>query len=494
MTAEMLREPEPAPEPAGARAGKPVRLSAPRSSASETDAAVAESAWTMRLRSWDCFPAADALRGSKSCSLQARALSRRPSRSSAYAPPPSSALRRIKGRSASPASRTSRIRSRPPTSSPTCAWMPTPSWRRSCTTSSRTRRRPRTEIAARFGADVAELVDGVTKLDQIKFKSREEAQAESFRKMLLAMVRDLRVILVKLADRMHNMRTIEAMALAQAARDRARDARDLRADRRAARAVQHEARARGPGLPGALPAPLPGARARAQACARQPEGVPRSKIDQQLQGRAAQEQASRRSVEAREKHLYSIYKKMQRKRIARSTRSSTSTACASSSTPPTPATARSASCTACTSPCRAASRTTSRFRASTAISRCTRRCSVRTACRSRCRSAPTTCTGSPSPASPRTGNTRPGERRRRRLAAGARARVAVEPGADAGGRQLARSSSRASRSTCSPTRCTCSRPRARSCACRAAPPWSTSPTPCTPTSAIAASPPRSTGG
>src|SRR6202046_1399772 len=72
---------------------------------------------------------------------------------------------------------------------------------------------PKDQLAKRFGADVAEIVDGVTKLDQIKFKSREEAQAESFRKMLLAMVRDLRVVLVKLADRTHNMRTIEAMAV-----------------------------------------------------------------------------------------------------------------------------------------------------------------------------------------------------------------------------------------------------------------------------------------
>jgi RelA/SpoT family (p)ppGpp synthetase len=68
------------------------------------------------------------------------------------------------------------------------------------------------EIAAQFGAEVAELVDGVSKLDQLSFTSRAEAQAESFRKMMLAMVEDIRVILVKLADRLHNMQTLEALA------------------------------------------------------------------------------------------------------------------------------------------------------------------------------------------------------------------------------------------------------------------------------------------
>ena len=67
------------------------------------------------------------------------------------------------------------------------------------------------EITERFGREVAELVDGVSKLDQVQFRSRAEAQAESFRKMLLAMVRDIRVIMVKLADRTHNMRTLGAM-------------------------------------------------------------------------------------------------------------------------------------------------------------------------------------------------------------------------------------------------------------------------------------------
>lgn len=67
------------------------------------------------------------------------------------------------------------------------------------------------DIVDRFGAEVAELVDGVTKLTKIKFESRAEAQAENFRKMVLAMVKDIRVIIVKLADRYHNMLTLGVM-------------------------------------------------------------------------------------------------------------------------------------------------------------------------------------------------------------------------------------------------------------------------------------------
>ena len=74
------------------------------------------------------------------------------------------------------------------------------------------------DLIERFGAPVAELVDGLTKLEKLEFNTREENQAESFRKMLLAMARDVRVILIKLADRTHNMRTLSDAPRAKWAR------------------------------------------------------------------------------------------------------------------------------------------------------------------------------------------------------------------------------------------------------------------------------------
>ena len=81
-------------------------------------------------------------------------------------------------------------------------------------------------IAEEFGADIAALVDGVSKITRIEFQSQEEAQAENFRKMLLAMASDIRVILIKLADRLHNMRTIGALS-AERRRAIARETLDI---------------------------------------------------------------------------------------------------------------------------------------------------------------------------------------------------------------------------------------------------------------------------
>ena len=169
------------------------------------------------------------------------------------------------------------------------------------------------DVAAQFGENVAEIVDGVTKLDQIKFKSREEAQAESFRKMLLAMVRDLRVILVKLADRLHNMRTIEGMAPPRR-RAIARETLDIYApiaERLGLYNLKLELedlgfRALYPHRYRVIERALKRARGNqkeflAKIAEQIRAGLLRSRIDGE--------------VEAREKHLYSIYKKMRQKHL-----------------------------------------------------------------------------------------------------------------------------------------------------------------------------------
>ncbi len=173
---------------------------------------------------------------------------------------------------------------------------------------------PKDQLAARFGADVAELVDGVTKLDAIQFKNREEAQAESFRKMLLAMVRDLRVILVKLADRTHNMRTIQAMP-PHRRRAIARETLDIYApiaERCGLYNLKLELEELG------FRALYPRRYRVLEHALRKARGNQKEflhKIEQQLSA-ALLKHGIQARVETREKHIYSIYKKMLRKRAS----------------------------------------------------------------------------------------------------------------------------------------------------------------------------------
>ncbi|HTY50797.1 MAG TPA: RelA/SpoT family protein [Steroidobacteraceae bacterium] len=170
---------------------------------------------------------------------------------------------------------------------------------------------PKDQLAQRFGSDVAEIVDGVTKLDQIKFKSREEAQAESFRKMLLAMVRDLRVVLVKLADRIHNMRTIGAQPAIRR-RAIARETLEIYAPI-AERLGLYGMKLELEDLGFAALHPLRYRvleKAVKRARGNQKEFL--KKIEQQLTAALAKSEITAK-VEARAKHLYSIYRKMRRK-------------------------------------------------------------------------------------------------------------------------------------------------------------------------------------
>jgi guanosine-3',5'-bis(diphosphate) 3'-pyrophosphohydrolase len=170
------------------------------------------------------------------------------------------------------------------------------------------------EITGRFGAEVAELVDGVSKLDQIQFKSRAEAQAESFRKMLLAMVRDIRVIMVKLADRTHNMRTLGAMPPAKR-RAIARETLEIYApiaNRLGMYAIKRELEDLG------FRALYPRRCKVIEAAVRQAKGNQKQfvgRIADSLKA-ALEKSGIEGAVEGREKDVYSIYQKMRRKKVS----------------------------------------------------------------------------------------------------------------------------------------------------------------------------------
>ena len=170
------------------------------------------------------------------------------------------------------------------------------------------------DLSQRFGSDVALLVDGVSKLDQLQFKSREEAQAESFRKMLLAMVEDLRVILVKLADRTHNMRTLDNLPVTKQRRI-ARETLEIYApiaNRLGIHSIKVELEDLG------FKALYPFRYRVLEKALNKALGNQRQflrKIESSLRRALSHHQVAG-EVLSREKHLYSIYSKMSRKQSA----------------------------------------------------------------------------------------------------------------------------------------------------------------------------------
>jgi RelA/SpoT family (p)ppGpp synthetase len=170
------------------------------------------------------------------------------------------------------------------------------------------------QLAGEFGKDVAELVDGVSKLTQIEFESKAEQQAENYRKMLLAMVRDIRVILVKLADRLHNMRTLQVMR-PEKRRRIARETLEIYvpiAQRLGMNAIRIELEELGfaamyPMRYRVLGEAMKKARGNRKEIVRKIEtGIKRRLHQEGLTG----------EVIGREKHLYSIYKKMKSKELS----------------------------------------------------------------------------------------------------------------------------------------------------------------------------------
>ena len=168
------------------------------------------------------------------------------------------------------------------------------------------------DIEEQFGSDVAMIVDGVSKLDQIQFRSRAEAQAESFRKMMLAMIEDIRVILVKLADRKHNMQTLGAMP-AEKRKRIARETLDIYApiaNRLGINRMKVELEDLGfRHLHPYRYRVLENALKKAQGSQRQIVKMISDRI-----GKAMHEEEVAGDIIGRQKHLYSIYKKMSEKK------------------------------------------------------------------------------------------------------------------------------------------------------------------------------------
>ena len=104
------------------------------------------------------------------------------------------------------------------------------------------------DIAREFGSEIAGIVDGLTKISSLTFRSSAEEQVENYRKLLLSIAKDARVIIIKLGDRLHNMRTLEHLPPERRSPHRARDPRDLRPARPPLRHGRHQGRAGGPGV------------------------------------------------------------------------------------------------------------------------------------------------------------------------------------------------------------------------------------------------------
>ena len=170
------------------------------------------------------------------------------------------------------------------------------------------------QVAEQFGKPVAELVDGLSKLDRIQFETREDAQAENFRKMLLAMARDVRVILIKLADRLHNMRTLDSMAIDKRERI-ARETMEIYApiaNRLGLNDLHHELQDLSfkylrPNRYAVLAKALLVARGnRREVLGKMLEAIRRRLAEYHIEA----------DVTGREKNIYSIYRKMQSKSLA----------------------------------------------------------------------------------------------------------------------------------------------------------------------------------